>query len=222
MTSLVAHAQFEPGTISVQPRVGVTAAMLSNAPDIDLKDIGLNVENKKLDAQPTAGVILGADLEYQVSNLFSVSAGLNWGQAGSGWEDLKINSSEGTAEMKDLKIETSYLNVPITFNFYVLKGLALRTGVQMGFLTSADLKTTLTMSSGNLNEKIEMDQSCKEDFKKFDLSIPVGISYEFSSHFVIDARYNIGITKVNKESEPGEKDSRNGVFALTFGYKFAI
>lgn len=219
MASLTANAQFEPGTLSLQPRVGVTGAFLTNAPDIDL-----DINNKKLESEPTGGVFVGADLEYQISNMFSVSAGVNWAQAGSGWKDLKLTGNGMTSEIKDMKIETSYLNVPITFNLYIVRGLALRTGVQMGFLTSANAKATVVNSgsSDGINSKIELDQSVKDEFNKFDLSIPVGISYEFNSHFVIDARYNIGITKVNKESESGEKDSRNGVFALTLGYKFQI
>ena len=94
----------------------------------------------------------------------------------------------------------------------------------MGFLTSADIKATINESgsSEGIKTKTEIDKSIKDDFNKFDLSIPVGISYEFNSHFVIDARYNIGITKVNKESEPDVKDSRNGVVAITLGYKFQI
>lgn len=219
MATLTANAQFEPGTLSLQPRVGGTGAFLTNAPDIDL---GIN--DKKLDSEPTGGVFAGADLEYQISNMFSVSAGVNWAQAGSGWKDLKLSGNGLTTEIKDLKIETSYVNVPITFNFYVVKGLALRTGVQMGFLTSADIKATINESgsSEGIKTKTEIDKSIKDDFNKFDLSIPVGISYEFNSHFVIDARYNIGITKVNKESEPDVKDSRNGVVAITLGYKFQI
>ena len=53
-----------------------------------------------------------------------------------------------------------------------------------------------------------------EDMNKFDLSIPVGLSYEFN-RITFDARYNIGLTKLIK----GE-DIHNKVFVLTLGYKF--
>ena len=39
---------------------------------------------------------------------------------------------------------------------------------------------------------------------------------------VIDARYNLGLTKVIKESEEGYKDLKNNVIQLTVGYKFAL
>ena len=52
-----------------------------------------------------------------------------------------------------LKIETSYVNVPLTLNYYVLKGFALKTGVQFSFLTSADMKASLSYSEGGLSQK---------------------------------------------------------------------
>ena len=221
ISTLTVSAQYESGTLSVQPRVGATGAFLTNTPDLKIEGL-----DKTIDAEPTGGVIVGADLEYQVSPMFSLSAGVNWAQAGSGWKDTKFKSQGVNVELKDFKVETSYLNVPVTANIYVWKGLALRTGVQMGFLTSAKTKATIAGSASeggtNYKEKIEMDQSCKDEFKNFDISIPVGVSYEFNNHLVVDMRYNIGVTKVNKNSTADEKDSRNGVLALTIGYKIKL
>jgi hypothetical protein len=53
--------------------------------------------------------------------------------------------------------------------------------------------------------------------KAFNLSIPVGLSYEYQS-FVLDARYNIGVTKLVKDADQG----RNSTFSITIGYKFAL
>ena len=39
---------------------------------------------------------------------------------------------------------------------------------------------------------------------------------------VVDARYNIGVTRVNKEQVEGDKDWKNGVFRVTVGYKFKL
>ena len=49
-----------------------------------------------------------------------------------------------------------------------------------------------------------------------DVSIPVGLSYEYSN-FVLDARYNFGVTKVFENS-----DTKNSVFQFTLGYKFEL
>jgi hypothetical protein len=46
----------------------------------------------------------------------------------------------------------------------------------------------------------------------------MGLSYEFSD-FVIDARYNLGLTNVNKASDVKAK---NAVIMLTLGYKINL
>lgn len=55
-----------------------------------------------------------------------------------------------------------------------------------------------------------------EDIKTFDLSIPVGLSYEYQN-IVFDARYNIGVTKI-----ADGVDHYNNVIQITVGYKFAL
>ena len=48
--------------------------------------------------------------------------------------------------------------------------------------------------------------------------IPVGVSYQFKEPIVIDARYQIGLTKLIL----GANSSKNSVFTLTVGYKFCL
>jgi hypothetical protein len=106
----------------------------------------------------------------------------------------------------------AYLNIPIVANFYFAKGWAIKAGVQPGFLLSAKAKVDGIGAQDSFNNDI------KDQCKTFDLSIPLGISYEFEKA-VFDLRYNLGVTKVNKE---GEKDCKNSVIQFTVGYKFAL
>jgi hypothetical protein len=128
-------------------------------------------------------------------------------------------------EIKDNKMNLSYINVPVVANVYLFKGFAIKAGVQVGFLVGANYEVTATYrgdkASQNLSTKF--DQSFKDECKKVDLSIPMGVSYQVPTiPIVIDARYNLGLTKVNKESEEGYKDLKNNVIQLTVGYKFAL
>ena len=50
---------------------------------------------------------------------------------------------------------------------------------------------------------------------KFDLSIPIGLSYEISN-VTLDARYNFGVTKVFSGLDTAV---RNQLFVVTLGYK---
>lgn len=94
-----------------------------------------------------------------------------------------------------------YINVPLLANVYVTKGLAIKAGPQVGFMTRAK----------------DEDEDIKDICNKVDFSIPVGLSYEFSN-FIIDARYNIGVSKIVK----GASSGRNSVIMLTVGYKIPL
>lgn len=217
VAAVSANAQFEPGTFSVQPKLGGTASWLSNMPKIPLSVGG------SIDKAPAAGFIIGAEAEYQLTNMFSVAAGVSYAQQGSGWEDYSEKMGDEKFELKDAKIELGYVNVPVVANLYLFKGFAVKTGVQFGFLTSAKMKGNVKYTSGSQTVTMELedsDSSFKDSCEKLDISIPIGVSYQFKVPITIDMRYNLGLTKVNKEKV--DKDFKNNVVQLTVGYKFAL
>ena len=55
----------------------------------------------------------------------------------------------------------------------------------------------------------------KDAYEKIDFAIPLGASYEISD-FVIDARYNLGLTDIAKSNLA---KVHNSVIMLTIGYK---
>jgi hypothetical protein len=108
------------------------------------------------------------------------------------------------AYLADAKYNFDYLNIPILAQYYVIKGLAVKAGIQPAFIVRH--KASVDGNTTNI-----------EGVKSFNFSIPVGLSYEYQN-FVLDARYNIGVTKIYKEADQG----RNSTFAITLGYKFAL
>ena len=150
-----------------------------------------------------AGVgMFGGELEYALKEKLSIGAGINF--------DMLGYSIEDTEGIKDWYTNLNYLAVPVVANYYIYKGLAVKAGLQPGLLLSA-----------NQNYKVNGDKhdtKVTSHYNKFDLSIPIGISFEFS-RVVIDARYLLGLTKVNKE---GDKTCRNSVIMITTGYKFKL
>ena len=104
--------------------------------------------------------------------------------------------------------------MPITANYYVLPGLALKAGVQPAFRVKSNLKAD--GKSYNLDKAMELlfdDTDVK--MNKFDLSIPVGLSYEYNG-LTLDARYNFGLTKLFSGID---SSIRNQVIIITLGYK---
>jgi len=143
------------------------------------------------------GLAAGVEAEYGVSEKFGVTFGAIYSMQGC----------KGSEDGVTTKIKLEYINIPILANYYVAPGLAIKAGIQPGFNVKSDVSAK---SSG---VKVQYDL---EGIKSVDFSIPVGISYEISD-FVIDARYNWGLTSIMDES-----DSKNSVFMISLGYKFGI
>ena len=142
------------------------------------------------------GLVAGAEAEYGISENFGIDFGVLYSMEGC---RFKADGAD-----KSLFWNLDYINIPILAQFYPTKGLALKAGVQPGF--NVRHKASYDGNSANM-----------DGVNSFNFSIPVGLSYEISS-FVIDARYNIGITKIFKDAEKG----RNSTISLTVGYKFAL
>ena len=153
-------------------------------------------------AEMTGVGMWGGELEYAMKEKLSIGAGINFDMLGYG-----IDDADG---FKDWHTSLNYLAVPIVANYYIYKGLAVKAGLQPALLLSAN-------ESYKLNGD-KQDTKVTSHYNKFDLSIPIGLSFEFS-RVVIDARYLLGLTKVNKE---GDKTCRNSVILITTGYKFNL
>ena len=223
VAAVSANAQFEPGTFSIQPKIGGNISWLSNTPNMPLEDVdGRQIELKK---SPIIGALIGAEAEYQLANMFSLAAGVNFSMQGSGWKDYDEKIGDVKFDIKDNKMNLYYINVPVVANVYLFKGFAVKAGVQVGFLVKANYELSATVKDESTKETVttKIDRSFTSDCKKVDVAIPMGVSYQVPTiPIVIDARYNLGLTKVNKESEEGYKDVKNNVIQLTVGYKFAL
>ena len=185
-----AFAQAEPGTFTIQPKFGMN---VSNLVGSDAKNLGVLFGGNGLAAK--VGFVAGAEGEYMFTDMISGAVGVLWSMQGA-----KV---DGNA---DLKFKMNYVNVPLVCNVYVAKGLAVKAGVQFGFKVG-----------DKVTYKGDKVTSFKDDVKGLDVSIPVGLSYEYSN-VVVDARYNWGLTKVFD----GGAKINNSVFQFTLGYKFAL
>ncbi len=118
-----------------------------------------------------------------------------------------LYSSQGTKN-GDTKYNLDYVNVPVLFQYMFDNGFRIQAGPQLGFLITAKSKTNNTTVN------------IKENYKPIDFGASIGASYVVpSTGFGIDARYNIGLSNINKT---GTVNSTNrgvqfGVFYI-FGH----
>ena len=152
------------------------------------------------DTKMRLGLVGGAEFGYKIAEMFDVTAGALFTMQGTGYKD--------DYETKDYSSTQTFLNIPVMANYYIIPGLAVKAGIQPGFLLSSKIKYT--------HNGKDYDSTETEGLEKFALAVPLGLSYEFSD-FVIDARYNLGVTNVSKHN--GSKKPKYSVIMLTLGYK---
>ena len=190
-------AQNTVGTVTLQPKVGVNVACLTDEDD----------------SQARVGFTGGVELGYQVTNKFALTGALMYSQQGA-----KVDYDELTGTMK-----LDYINIPILANVYVAKGLAVKAGIQPAF--NVNKKITVGGISMDIEDAYEQGTGQRVKVKSFDFSIPMGLSYEING-LVFDARYNLGLSKIvdgfKYEGVKVQPDDKNSVFQLTIGYKFAL
>ena len=223
MVTVSANAQFEKGTWSLQPYFGGVVSSVKNVDPFDIGSGGL------LKKKMTVGIIFGGEAEYQISNRFSAAVGLNYTTQGCAWEDFDYWDGPIRVKVKNQCDNLGYIKIPVVANYYIAKGLAVKAGVQFGFMVNSEFYASGEAKMDVFEDGVMRDVNLygtvnmKDTYNKFDFSIPVGLSYQVKQlPITIDARYQIGLTKLNKESIPGVKDSKNSVFTLTVGYKFAL
>jgi hypothetical protein len=183
--ALMATMSVSAQQMFLKPMVGGTLATLTKVDDSKMK----------------LGFGAGAEFGYQVAESFAVTAGALVSMQGAAFKDGNY--------YKDRKTTLTYLNVPILANYYIIPGLAIKAGIQPGFLLSAKAKGSEKVKG----EWFDYENTGTDHMKTVDISIPIGLSYEISD-FVIDARYNFGLTKVGDSG-----DAKNSVIMLTLGYK---
>lgn len=223
VVALSAAAQEKIGSITVVPRVGVTLANMTN------NDMGIGNADATLKSKSKAGFVVGADVWYQATENVALSAGVSYSSLGCKYDNFDLLREQPSVSDEEIKYTAytdnyttlNYVAVPIMAHLYVTKGLAVKAGVQAGYLTG--VKTAFTTCDFTQNRTtgvrtfaqaaVENKETSKEGYSKTDFCIPVGISYEYMQ-VVLEARYNFGLSKVNSEL-----NSRNRAFTFTVGYR---
>lgn len=176
-------------------------------------------------AQAQTEITIGPKLGWNITNISNISDSKNkMSLSVGGFAEFKFNDyvalqpellySRQGYRMKDgdvkTKVRVNYLNIPILAKLYVLEGLSVDLGPQLGFALNAKSKTK--HDGTTVKHKITNFNTC-------DVSFAVGVSYEYEE-FMVSARYNIGLTNVIDKDVAGG-NNKNHVFQLSVGYRFS-
>jgi hypothetical protein len=201
VASLHGFAQHEVGSLKFMPKLGVNLATIAGDDtyyhwEKDGSDVQL------LKSKYRIGVVAGIEGEYQMSQPLSLSVGILYSLQGNKYDDIDYQRNYSST--------FHAVNVPVLLNFYVVKGLALKAGLQAGYVfykkTSYDSLIDGSWVNSSTSASI---------YNPFDISVPVGISYDFD-RWRVDLRYNYGLTSISKLE--GLPTVHNRVIQLSLGY----
>ena len=180
-------------------------AAQAQTPDLKLgAKAGVNFANLT-NADMKTSFHIGVLAEIFINEKFSVQPELLYSAQGA------IKKEGGIEHEASL----DYINIPIMAKYYLMDGLSVQAGPQVGFLVKAEDK----ISGGG--ESMTVDS--KDAYQSVDFGLNLGAGYELPMGVFFDARYNLGLSKVNKKSESEmieRKDIKNGVIQVSVGYKF--
>ena len=207
------------GRFSVIPRIGVSLANWS----------GLALEPEEgisLKPKYQAGFMGGADVEYRIDKSLGITLGAYYARQGMRFPDCELTENAEKGEYTGIKnhhVNLDYIQVPLMLKAYLVEGLSVNAGVQVGFLCGdgkvkreeTDLQKD---KNGSITYKDMQETEAPWPAKKVDVAIPLGLSYEYMN-VILDARYNVSLTKASK----GDWDNcKNKALTFTVGYRFTL
>ena len=227
---------------SIIPKVGVNLSKLKGD-KIGIGDAG----NNYLDFSSRLGYEGGVEVEYMVHDKIGVTLGAMYAMQSEKAKDYheaaKHNGSDNLYDFtntENVRVNLGFLNVPLKCNVYLTDNFALKAGVQFGFMLSAKLKyntvsglydklnpgnTIYYDANGQPAEEgsevyLSNSKDMKNAYKHFDISIPVGVSYEYEN-VILEAQYRIGLSDLNDIQLISDK-IHSSVFSVTVGYRLPL
>ena len=157
---------------------------------------GFNAANTKTDSgfetETRNGFHVGLYAESRLSDLFAIQPEILYSQQGF--------TEQGAAG--DTKRKIDYINVPVMLKLYVIPGLFIEAGPQVGF----EINDKEEFSNGVFQSRIERDPN------SFDYGVGLGAGFKLFNGLQAGARYNIGLGELYDDV-----DFNNRVFQVWLG-----
>ncbi|MBR5639507.1 MAG: PorT family protein [Muribaculaceae bacterium] len=154
----------------------------------------------------------GVFFEYRIADRFAVAPEIVFAAQGNKWSDnydiYDMETGYVIGEAKYSQTEhVNYINVPVMLKYYVAPSLSIDLGPQVGYCIYSKC------SVDDDGVKYTYDQ--KDDTKKVDVGIGLGLTYNIAKDVFVQGRYTMGLTKVFKGGE-----AKNGNAQIAIGYRF--
>ncbi|SHM73762.1 porin family protein [Flavobacterium saccharophilum] len=183
---------------------------------------GLNIssltsDENELDSSDKTGFTAGIMAEIPLAKNFSIQPEVLYSQQG-----MKFSYSDVDVQNSHYKstIGLNYLNIPVMLKYYVVKGLSVQAGPQIGILLKANNKYQDNFLGYENHETFNLSDYANG----IDTAVNFGLGYQFKNKFYTDLRYTISYSDIFKDASANtyiiNSDMKNRVFQITVGYFF--
>ena len=200
---------------------------------------GLNISSLRADyldetnAKSKTGFHSGVFVEYAFSENFSIQPELLYSTQGGDSDSKKYDEADFYLGINPVP-QLSYLNVPVMLKYEIIEKLHVELGPQIGYLLSAksnleyidsSRKETLEIDilNGGNYTFLERDVQIESGVERFDYGLNFGLSYNLTKQLLLQGRYNLGLSDVDKPSVRNNTrsyNSKNSVLQFSLGFIF--
>lgn len=108
--------------------------------------------------------------------------------------------------------ELDYIQVPLTFKYYLIKNLALETGPSFNFMVKEQITGTYV--------DLPMTEISSDSAKFFEFGSVLGLSYKLPGNFFLSTRFTYGLTNAFNGKRFSTNSVTNNGFQIGTGYIF--
>lgn len=200
-------------------KAGYSNSVLNSSDEAQLEGIGMDKKEK-------SGFYAGAFGEYQLTEKFALQGELQYAKLGGNYSGSF--AQDGMSFTMDMGFNIDQIIVPVSAKYYVTPALGLTAGPYAAFTVSNNV--TVDANSPNLTAEEnsmlnsllaqyenELTNEFDRSLEKTNFGIHIGAEYTVYRSLFLEARYNIGLSNLEKDTDT---ETKMNFFQVGLGWKF--
>ena len=169
-------------------------------------------------SDPMHTFYVGGLVEYKISDKFGIQGEVLYSPLGGKIDENVIE--EGAFIKVKAKTILGTLLVPVSAKYFITENLSVSAGASFGFILSAKQKYVVDAGLGlpGLELSTGDDVDIKDQVNTLNIAPFLGAEYALENGLFFDARYNLGVSNLAKDS--GDGKMTNSFLQVGVGFKF--
>jgi hypothetical protein len=171
--------------------------------------------NGMITTTPRNGVFAGGFVEMPLGAGFSIQPGAYYSQKGFSMKGvIDTDKLDFLGAGAEAELQSHYIDIPLVIKAEIAKGFQVYAGPQLSYLVKNNLKVDAGILGISLFRR---NIDVTDNFNKADWSLTGGASYTFDNGFSVNAGYDHGLSRLDKNAS---FESFNRTFRVGVGFRF--